>query len=438
MNRILLAFLAIVLGLSSSGAADPGNPLAVRWWGQGLVTIETFWGLTIAIDPYADGIGYESPRIQADLVLITHEHFDHNNDGLIQGEPHVARGLNKDGNYRPVDLYLDRPANNDKPNISSPVEMIVRSSNAIHVRSINSFHDSAQGNSRGSNAMFLIEADGVRILHCGDLGQAKLTDKQTQQIGQIDVLLIPVGGVYTIGGEQAAALTEQLRPRFVVPIHYKTPALAIDLEAADSFLAALPTEFDRVEAIGNTLAVTTGRGPSVDQPHAVVLGYQPWKMPDELRDQFERMGTSSSKAQGVFSPLSTNQMNHKPSNGTHTPRWNVEHMSAMQLLFFSNVYSNIDSSIPGLDTRPKQMPPDYEAAEPTWNGAEEARRAQRVQAFTERFAYLLNGVDLDTLPKGAPRFVGSLSGLFKRMEDHWAEHTAHVKKKFELPDWPGR
>jgi hypothetical protein len=138
-------------------------------------------------------------------------------------------------------------------------------------------------------------------------------------------------------------------------------------------------------------------------------------------------------SQKVFSPLSVQQMNFKPSNGTHTPRWNAEHMMGRELLFFSQIYAKQDSAIRPMDLNPQQMPPEYVAAHADWDGGEEARQMRRVSAFSRRFAYLLADLDLD---QKAPGSFWTPRGLLQQMHKHYDEHTANVIKKFELPQWP--
>lgn len=428
------AIAALLAATPLSAAPGPGTPVAVRFWGQGLVTIETYWNLTVAIDPYALRIGYDDPRIESDLVLVTHEHFDHNNVELIGGTPSVIRGLDDSGGVRIVDVVLDRAPNSPRAILSAATETVVRSAHAIRVRSIPAFHDLTAGTQRGQTALFLIEVDDVRILHCGDLGQKQLTPGQLDAIGTIDVLLIPVGGVFTIDGPQAAQITEQLRPRTVVPIHYKTEALSIQLQTADAFIEALPDRYSRVTALGNTLAVTAGRGPSHDSPAVVVLATRPWAMPDELADLFERKEKAAGAAMEVFARLTVDQMNHRPGNGTHTPRWNAEHMMGRELGFFTAIYAGLDSSIGPLDLNPAQMPDKYRAVHPDWTGAEEARQIERAQRFTRRFAFLLADLDLDDTPDEGS---WTLRQLFRQIQGHYLAHTANVRKKFELSDWPG-
>jgi L-ascorbate metabolism protein UlaG (beta-lactamase superfamily) len=419
--------------ITGSIDAAPQKPVAVRFWGQGLVTVETYWNLRVAIDPYSPRIGYDDPKLEADLVLVTHDHFDHNNAGLIRGTPRVVQGLDRSGEVRRVDLVLDRPANSTSPQVAKSEEATAPSEHAVRVRSVASFHDDAKGRQRGRNAMFLIEADDVRILHCGDLGQPSLTERQLKEIGTVDVVCIPVGGVYTVDGPQAASIVEQLKPRVVVPIHYKTVQLTIDLNTREPFLEALSARYERIERGGNTVAVTAGRGPSADSPHVALLSTAPRVMPQELADLFAGKEAASRKAQALFSTLSVNQMNHRPSDGTHTPRWNAEHMMGRDLGFFSAIYSKIDPSVPALDLNPAQMPEDYTAAHPDWTGAEESRQIERATQFTRRFAYLLEGIELDETPAGS---WWTLRGLLLQMERHYGEHGANVRKKFDLPDWP--
>src|SRR5687768_7073674 len=122
-------------------AAETSWPVAVRWWGQGFVTVETWWGLTVAIDPYDPGIGYADPGVAADLVLITHAHRDHNNPDLVQGEPTVFRGLDDDGNVRELRVAVDRKPNEDAPRAGEESELGELSAHAVRAFTIASFHD---------------------------------------------------------------------------------------------------------------------------------------------------------------------------------------------------------------------------------------------------------------------------------------------------------
>ncbi len=439
-RRLVIGLSSLLLIASTSRSvpadvtpANRGQPVAVRWWGQAMVSIETYWNLTIVIDPFSTSIGYADPEIGGDLVLITHEHADHRNAKLVQGEPVVVHGLNAEGEVRPLHQVLDRLPNNAKPTWSDARLRIARSPHAVVVTSIAAWHDDQQGTKRGADTLFLIEVDGLRIVHCGDLGQQQLTDKQLPQLGKVDLLIIPVGGVYTVDGPQAVALIKQIGPRTVMPIHYKTPDLRINLQPVHLFLDAIGSEYEVLRPLGNTFAMRA-QGPDEPTSRRVVLpGYVPWAMPEEWSELFARKEAASRASQQVFAPLSAKQMNFRPSNGTHTPRWNAEHMMGRELVFFTQIFAAVDPALAPIDLNPKQMPPDYVAAHPDWTGAEEARQMERVTAFTRRFAYLLDGLDLD---EQAPGSRWTPRGLLEQMDRHYSEHTANVQKKFDLPDFP--
>lgn len=435
LSLLLIGWVTLCAAQSGSrvALADPGQPVAVRWWGHAMVSIETYWNLHVVLDPYSTEIGYEDPGITADLVLITHEHPDHNNAGLIGGSPVVVHGLDEAGEVRPVHHALDRLPDEAEPSWQEAEDRRTPSGHAVIVTSIPAWHADGTGDERGATAMFLIEVDGVRIVHCGDLGQARLTDRQLAALGKVDLLLVPAGGRYTVDGSGAAGVVRQVKPRVVVPIHYKTPDLAIELDPVEPFLEALGSEYEVARPVGNTIAISTARRDEAAGPQVVVPRDRPWQMPGELAELFARKEAACRASQAVFAELTAAQMNFKPSDGTHTPRWNAEHMMGRELGFFTQIYHGLDPSIPHIDLNPEQMPPDYEAAHPDWSGEEEARQMERVAALTRRFAYLLDGLDLDTRPEGS---FWTIRGLLAQMERHYNEHTANVKKKFELPDWP--
>jgi len=428
-----LLMLLLLVSYSHDAAAESGDVVAVRWWGQAMVSIETQWGHQVVIDPYGLGIGYDDPKLSADLVLVTHGHGDHSNVEIVGGDPQVVHGLDDDDAVREIHHYLGRAANQSKPiwRLNTKADSAEQPKHSLFVRSFRTWHDGQQGAERGANAMFLITVDGVRILHCGDLGH-ELSPKQEQQLADIDVLLLPVGGVYTIDGEQAARLTKKLRPRFVVPMHFKTDVLNIPLQPVTRFVSALGDEVDTLTPRSNTLAIRSGT-PKQAKPHLVLMPYKPWQPTGDLAELMQKMDASCQASQEVFAPLSAKQMSWQPPNGTHTPRWNTEHMMGRQLLFFSQIFSAIDPTHKPVDLNPKQMPRDYQPAHADWTGAEEARQMQRANAYVRRFAYLLEGVDLDA---AAPGSRWTLRRLLRQMDRHYSEHTANVVKKFELDGWP--
>jgi len=198
-------------------------------------------------------------------------------------------------------------------------------------------------------------------------------------------------------------------------------------------LVVLGDEFEKVDedVPHNTIAFSTG---TPDRTRIVCLSTEPYKMSDRLGKLFDRKEAAQKPTRDLFASLSLEQMNFKPPNGTHTPRWNAEHMMGRELLFFSQIYHGADKSIPVMDLNPKQMPKDYKFAHPDWTGEEEARQLQRVEDFTRRFAYLLDGMDLDKKAKSS-RFW-SPRALLLQMERHYNEHTSNVRKKMKLEAWP--
>jgi len=182
--------------------------MTLQWFGQSFFKVETK-GKVIAIDPFsrdADSGFLKVPKFRADIVLVSHEHKDHNNVSTIEGDPLVFRGP---GEYE---------------------------AKGIFIQGIASFHDNSQGKERGRNTIFVIESEDLRLAHLGDLGQARLAEEQLEAIGAVDILFVPVGGHFTIDGRQAVAVVNQIEPKAVIPMHFKVPGLNLTLETAEKFL----------------------------------------------------------------------------------------------------------------------------------------------------------------------------------------------------------
>jgi L-ascorbate metabolism protein UlaG (beta-lactamase superfamily) len=215
-NLLLAALCALFFGVSAHArAAAPAGKLT--WYGQACFLLETAGGTRIVMDPFPKGIGYELPQgLKADIVTISHEHADHNNVAFVSGKPRVLRGLTADkkGWTRIDEKVKD-----------------------VSIRSVGVYHDDQRGAARGLDTVFIFEVGGVRIAHLGDLGHV-LNDEQLAAIGAVDVLLVPVGGTFTLDGLKATQVVEQLRPRImVIPMHYKTDAVTIkELEPLALFL----------------------------------------------------------------------------------------------------------------------------------------------------------------------------------------------------------
>jgi len=196
--------------------------MQVTWFGQSafLLTADS----RVAIDPFGPlppgrDMRFDYPPIngvEADLLLVTHEHFDHAGGAdAIGGSPDVIRST--------------------AGTIDSPVGEVV---------AVASEHDDAAGTKRGPNSIFVFTLDGLRVCHAGDYGQAALRPEQKRAIGEVDVLFVPVGGGFTIGGAQAADLARELRPRMIFPMHYRTPAVSF-LSPADEFLESATGRVER-------------------------------------------------------------------------------------------------------------------------------------------------------------------------------------------------
>lgn len=203
------AFLLLMVGVAPGQTRPAGQPVTVRFWGHACFTI-TVGGKTLLIDPHNAQVGYKTPDVTADVVLITHEHFDHGDTSWVKGKPLVLHGLDKDGQVQAID----------------------RTVGPFRIRAVAGKHweDPAQ-KQRGNVAIFVIEVAGLKIVHVGDLGE-KLSGEQVQAIGRPDVLMVPVGGFFTIDAEGAQGVVQQLQPRaYVIPMHYRTPALSAELQS---------------------------------------------------------------------------------------------------------------------------------------------------------------------------------------------------------------
>jgi len=197
----------------------------VRWYGQSAHLLRG--ERSVFIDPFgameglvARGRRFDYPPIQdveADLLLVTHEHGDHNAVEVVGGSPQTLRST--------------------AGTFDSPVGEVV---------AVASEHDDVAGTKRGPNTIFRFALDGLRVCHFGDFGQPALRPEQQQAIGEVDVLFLPVGGGPTVGGEAAAAIVRALRPRLVVPMHYRTDAVDF-LDPPDAFLDALGARVERLD-----------------------------------------------------------------------------------------------------------------------------------------------------------------------------------------------
>jgi L-ascorbate metabolism protein UlaG (beta-lactamase superfamily) len=250
MTRYLAAVSAGLLLAGVVGAADPPRKLEIRWHGQSFFEIKSSKGTRIVLDPHAIE-AYGRITVDADLVLLSHLHTDHTQVGVIQTRPmpKVLAGLKVSG----------------KKTDWNPIEETFRD---VSIRTVGVYHDNVKGMERGKNTAFVLELDGLRIVHLGDLGHL-LTEAQVKQVGPVDVLMIPVGGVYTINGSEAKKVVEQLRPRmYVIPMHYGTKVYD-DLLPVDEFREE---QKNVKEFAGNLLTVDPASKRA--EPVVAILGWK--------------------------------------------------------------------------------------------------------------------------------------------------------------------
>lgn len=193
--------------------------------------------VSLVTDPYDDRAG-KYPKISADIVTVSHDHFDHNQADLVKDVKRV---------------------------VSGPGEYEI---SGVSIIGLSTFHDDKKGAERGKNTVYVIEMDGLRIAHLGDLGH-KLSNNELEELGTIDVLMIPVGGVYTIGPSVAAEIVRDIEPSIAIPMHYQQPGLDQktfgELVGVDEFLK------DSGFSVEKTDKLTVKRGDLADEQKIVVL-----------------------------------------------------------------------------------------------------------------------------------------------------------------------
>jgi len=189
--------------------------MTISWYGQSCFRIEAKEG-SILTDPFSKEIGLKPPRIKDDVVTVSHQHYDHNNIADANQEAFI----------------IQNPGEYEKQGIA--------------IRGIVSFHDDKQGAERGPNTIYVYKAEEFTIAHLGDLGHL-LTDAQVEAIGDVDVVMIPVGGTYTLDAKTAAAVIGQIEPKIIIPMHYKVPGLEVVLDGVEKFIKELGLDPEKVD-----------------------------------------------------------------------------------------------------------------------------------------------------------------------------------------------
>ena len=179
--------------------------MKIKWLGHAAFLITSEAGTKIITDPYTptEELSYGEIKESADIVTVSHGHSDHGNVASVQGNPRIVKA-------------------------TAEVK-------GVKFRGIPAHHDEAQGKKRGSNTVFCFEVDGIKLCHLGDLGH-QLTDKQVAEIGKVDILLVPVGGFYTIDASVATRVCDQLKPRIIIPMHFKNDKCDYPITGVEEFL----------------------------------------------------------------------------------------------------------------------------------------------------------------------------------------------------------
>ncbi len=244
-----LRSLTIVVGVwvSLLSPAAAAQSVTLLWYGHAFFIVTSSQGVRVAMDPFGD-IGYPVPEVAADIVTVSHEHGDHNGAGRLKGSPVVLRGLKPGGaGWNPISYQRKD----------------------VRITAVRAYHDEVLGKKRGLNTIFIVEMNDLRLAHLSDIGHT-LSEATVKGMGRIDILLVPVGGKFSIDGRQAKEIMARLKPRVTIPIHYKTPVTAKwPIEDESAFLDGLKN-VRRVEA--RTVFLTPETLPS--QPEVWVMRYE--------------------------------------------------------------------------------------------------------------------------------------------------------------------
>ncbi len=263
MKRLLGSTLAVLGALLLTGpltwsGEKPADwkPITISWHGQSFFIVKSSKGTRLAFDPHLIPEYGRTLGLKADIVLISHNHNDHNRIDALENH--------KDKNLKIIPGLKGPGFKADWNRVDETIE-------DFHIRSVGTYHDNVEGMEAGKNTVFVVEVDGWRIVHLGDLGHL-LAPEQVKKIGPIDVLMIPVGGVYTLNGSEARKVVEQLRPKeYIFPMHCGTK-IYDDLLPVTEFLEGQ----DRAKvAVADDNKVTLNRDPQRPRPLIVQLHYWP-------------------------------------------------------------------------------------------------------------------------------------------------------------------
>jgi len=198
--------------------------MKIEYLGHSCFKLTESTGTSVVCDPYSSEIGCEMPKVEADAVTLSHHHYDHDAVQNVSGSP----------------VVIDTESSYDLP--------------GVEINSVKSFHDGCRGKKRGENVIFKFRMDGIDVCHLGDLGEA-CSSELIEAILPVNVLLIPVGGNYTIDAEMAKEYVDRIMPDIVIPMHYRTRDCKLDIDKADEFLKLFDEE-TVTETDGNVLELS--------------------------------------------------------------------------------------------------------------------------------------------------------------------------------------
>jgi L-ascorbate metabolism protein UlaG (beta-lactamase superfamily) len=216
--------------------------MKIKWYGHAAFLITSDQEVKVITDPYESGayggqLAYGRIKDLSDVVLTSHDHADHNDTKSLPGSPQIVRSSGS------------------------------KTVKGITFKGIPTYHDSSKGSERGTNTIFTFTIDGVRVCHLGDLGHV-LSEKELAEIGPVDILLIPVGGYFTIDSKEATRVAEQLKPKVLIPMHFKTEKCGFPISPVEDFLKGKPNS-----RRSGTSEVTFGKTTLPHEMEIVVLDH---------------------------------------------------------------------------------------------------------------------------------------------------------------------
>lgn len=186
--------------------------MTIEFLGHSCFKLTESTGTSVVCDPYSPKTGYDMPEVTADAVTVSHHHFDHDNISAVKGNP----------------VIIDKECRYGLP--------------GVEIEAIKSFHDGQRGKLRGENVIFKFRMDGIDICHLGDLGEA-CSSELIDALLPVNVLLIPVGGVYTIDAKMAKEYVDRIMPDVVIPMHFREKGCNIDIDKVDEFIDMFDEEY---------------------------------------------------------------------------------------------------------------------------------------------------------------------------------------------------